>query len=129
MGGPVSGARKPQPQYWMGYSIGRSGFNLSAVMNRQKQYLRAELYISGDLAKTFFGLLKNQKVEVEGALGYPLDWEELPDARDCRIACYLSDVDPADKADWLRQHEWLAKRLNEMHRVFAPRVRALEAGS
>jgi hypothetical protein len=56
MAGPVSGARKPQPQSWMGYSIGRSGFNLLAVMNRQKQHLRAELYISGDLAKTFIRL-------------------------------------------------------------------------
>lgn len=34
---------------------------------------------------------------------------------------------PKDKTDWPRQHEWLAKRVNEMLRVFAPRVRALEA--
>jgi hypothetical protein len=40
---------------------------------------------------------------------------------------YLSDVDPEDETDWPRQHEWLAGRLNEMHRVFAPRVRALDA--
>jgi hypothetical protein len=31
------------------------------------------------------------------------------------------------KPDWPRQHEWLAKRLNDMHRVFAQRVRALDA--
>jgi hypothetical protein len=88
--------------------------------------VRAELYIKGDLAKTFFGLLKNQKPEIERELGHPLVWEELPDARDSRIACYLKDVDLADRKDWPHQHEWLAKRLNEMHRVFAPRVRALE---
>jgi hypothetical protein len=58
--------------------------------------------------------------------GYPLEWE-LPEAQTCRIACYLNDVDPADETDWPRQHEWLAKRLNEMHRVFAQRVKALEA--
>ena len=46
---------------------------------------------------------------------------------DCRIACYLNDVDPADKADWPKQHEWLVKRLNELHRIFAPRVRAFDA--
>jgi hypothetical protein len=56
---------------------------------------------------------KPQKAEIEQELGYPLEWEELPEARDCRIACYLSDVDPADKAAWPRQHEWLAKRLND----------------
>jgi Domain of unknown function (DUF4268) len=125
--GPVSGARKSQPQSWMAYGIGRSGFNLGVGMNRQKRHVRAELYIKGDLAKIFFGLLKNQKADIERELGSPLEWEELPDAQDCRIANYLNDVDPADRADWPRQHEWLAKRLNELHRVFAPRVRALEA--
>ena len=71
---------------------------------------------------------KIKKLKSRRNLGYPLEWEELPEAQDCRIACYLNDVDPADQTDWPRQHEWLAKRLNEMHRVFAPRVRALEAG-
>jgi hypothetical protein len=61
-------------------------------------------------------------------LGEVLNIElELPEVRDCPIASYLNDVDPADETDWPRQHEWLAKRLNEMHRVLAPRVKALEA--
>jgi hypothetical protein len=99
---------KPQLQSWMAFGIGRSGFNLTSVMTRQKQNVRAELYISGNDAKTSFGLLKIQKAEVEKELGYPLEWEELPDAQACRIACYLNDVDPEDKTDWPRQHEWLA---------------------
>jgi hypothetical protein len=155
-GGPVSGNRKPQPQSWMSFPVGRSHFGLNAVMTRQKRRIRAELYIErvelrdiwlsestsftpwlarpeniailrrGDDAKTFFSLLNNQKAEIEKELDYPLEWEELPDARGCRIACYLNDVDPADKVDWPRQHDWLAKRLNEIHRVFASRVRDLE---
>jgi hypothetical protein len=36
-------------------------------------------------------------------------------------------LDPEDEADWSRQHEWLAKRLNDMHRVLADRVNALDA--
>ena len=35
-GGPVSGNRKPQPQSWMAYGIGRSGFNLGATMIRPR---------------------------------------------------------------------------------------------
>jgi len=98
-----------------------------SFMTRQKRHIRAELYIAGDLAKPLFGLLRNQKAEIEKELGYRLEWEELPEARDCRIVCYLNDVDPADETDWPRQHEWLAKRLNELHQIFAPRVRALAA--
>ena len=45
----------------------------------------------------------------------------------CRIAFYLNSVNPEEESDWLRQHEWLAKRLKDMHGVFARRVRELNA--
>jgi hypothetical protein len=125
-GGPVSGSRKPQPQAWMPYPIGRTQFALGAVMTRPKSQIRTELYISGPQAKAFFRLLRQEKELVERELGYALDWEELPTKRDCRVASYLNDVDPEDKADWPRQHAWLARRLNDMHRVFAQRVKALD---
>ena len=126
-GGSVSGNRKPQPQSWMSFPIGRTGFNLSGVMIRPKKQIRAELYIAGDRAKAFFGLLQRQKDAIERDLGYPLEWEELPARRDSRISCYLNEVEPEDSADWPRQHEWLAKRLNDMHRIFAHRVSVLDA--
>lgn len=124
--GPVSGKRKPQAQSWMAFSIGRTNFNLVASMLRPRNQVRAELYIAGDTAKAFFGLLKQQQATIENELGYSLEWEELPSRRDCRIASYLNEVDPEDRADWSHQHEWLAKRVNDMHRVFAPRVAALD---
>jgi hypothetical protein len=125
--GPVSGKRKPQPQPWMAYRIGRTGFNLAGVMIRSKHQIRAELYISGDLAKAYFRLLEDQKEAIENEIGYPLEWEELPEGRDCRISSYLNDVDPEDEAAWPSQHTWLAKRLNDMNRVFVDRVSALDA--
>jgi Domain of unknown function (DUF4268) len=126
IGGPVAGKRKPQPQSWMHYRIGRSYMGLGAAMNSQKKQIRAELYLQGAPAKTYFGLLKNQQAEIERELGYPLEWQELPEGQDSRIAIFLNDADPADEADWSRQHDWLVKRLNEMHRVLAPRVQNLE---
>ena len=127
VGGPVSGNRKPQPQSWMAYQIGRANFSLGAVMIRPKGQVRAELYISGEQAKAFLASLKTQREAIERELGYVLEWEELPSRRDCRVASYFNDVDPENEADWPRQHEWLAKRLNDLHRVLAPRVRTLEA--
>lgn len=125
--GPVSGNRKPQPQSWMAYPIGRTAFWLATVMMRQKNQVRSELYISGVQAKALLTLLRQEKDSIEGEIGYPLEWEELPAKRDCRVAVYLNGVDPEDRIDWPRQHAWLAKRLNDMHRVFAQRVRALDA--
>ena len=52
--GPISGNRKPQPQSWMSYSVGRSGFGLNAAIARPKRLVRAELYISNQHAKGSF---------------------------------------------------------------------------
>jgi hypothetical protein len=128
-GGPVSGGKKPQPQSWMSYAIGRSGVTLNAAMVRPKKQVRAELYLSGAKAKAFFHLLTEQKAEIEHDLGFALDWEELPEGKDSRVSVSLDDADPGNETDWKRQHEWLAERLNEMHRVLAPRVRALDLDS
>ena len=125
--GPVLGSRKPRPSSWMGYPIGRSRFNLGTAMNTAKRQIRSELYLRGSSAKAFFHLLHEQKDAVEQDLDYPLEWEELPNRQDSRIAAYLSDVDPKDEKDWPRQHQWLATRLNDLHRVFADRIKELNA--
>jgi hypothetical protein len=126
--GPISGKRKPQPQNWMNYSIGRSSFAVTVVMIRAKQQMRAQLSIFGANAKAFFNLLRNQKDAIERELGYSLEWEELPEGQECRVSSLLNEADPEDQADWPRQHEWLAKRMNDLHRVFSQRVKALDAG-
>jgi hypothetical protein len=124
--GPVRGNKRPRPQPWIGYSVGRSHFKLAAVMLRPKRQVRAELYISGPRSKETLELLETQRSQIEAELGYSLEWEDMKARRDCRIATYLSDADPDDEVDWLRQHEWLAQRLNELHRVFARRLTILE---
>lgn len=126
-GGPLAKERKPQPQSWMAYSIGRTGFSVNASMARPKRQVRAELYMSSPNAKAFFHLLYAQKTMIEGELGYSLDWEELPEGKDTRISASLNDIDPEDQADWHRQHKWLAERMSDLHRVFVGRVRMLDA--
>ena len=125
-GGPVRGNRKPQPQSWMPYGIGVGGFRLAAVMNTVEKFLRVELYIFSEDANERLGLLERNKDEIERKFGYPLKWgDQSPAARDRRIAYYLRDVDLAEESDWPRQHDWLAKHLNEMHHAFAQQVRDL----
>jgi hypothetical protein len=126
VGGTVSGNNRPQPQSWMAYPIGRSHFNLGAVMIRPQKQVRAELYIRGIRAKALFKLLERQKDLVERELGYSLQWEELPARQDSRVAIYLNDADPENQTDWPRQHEWLARRLNDLKRVFNNRVANLD---
>ena len=126
-GGPVSGNKKAQPQSWMSYPIGRSAVHLGAAMSSFRNQVRAELYIAGANAKAYFGLLKRQKEAIEQELGYPVEWEELPAGLDSRISVSLDESNLKNNDDWKRQHEWLAKKLNEMHRVLSRRVKELSA--
>lgn len=127
MGGPVAGNRKPQPQGWKVFPIGRKHFHLTAVASRPNRQIRVELHISGDSAKLLFERLKQDQRSIERQLGYALEWEELSEQKDSRISIYMNDIDPADPSGWPDQHRWLAERLNDLHRVFAPRLRAVDA--
>jgi hypothetical protein len=122
--GPVSGDRKAQPQGWMRFPIGRRGFHLTATMLRGDNRLRVNLLVYGAAAKANFHALCTQRDVIERELGWPLEWEALQTQQDSRVSVYLDDADPENQADWPRQHEWLATRLNDLHRVFAPRVSA-----
>jgi hypothetical protein len=125
-GGPVGGGKKPQPQSWMAYSVGRSHFLLMAAMLRLNRRVRAELYISGEKAKAHFHMLKSRKEEIEANLGYALDWEEMPAEKNSRVSVSLNNANPENEADWPRQHRWLAQHLNEMHRALSPWIAAVD---
>ena len=124
--GAVKATRSPRRLASMPYSIGRSKCRLRACMERKKRRIRAELYLTGATAKSFFHLLHQQKEAVEAELKYALEWDEKTDANYSRIAIYSRDLDPEDESDWPRQHGWLAERLNELHTAFHRRVRELK---
>ena len=124
--GVVRGNNQPHPKPWISYPIGKTGMHLSAVMLRLQKKVRAELYLKPPHSSKFFWQLKNQKEEIVNELGFELVWEELPQKASNRIAVYLDPADPEDEADWGRQHEWLAEKLNNLHCVLRPRVQLLE---
>jgi hypothetical protein len=124
--GPVTGNKKPQLQGWMSYPIGKSNIHLNAAMAVNRNQIRVELYFTGAHAKAYFGLLLRWKEAVQTELGYSLEWDALPAGQDSRIFIGLS-ANPRNTDDWKRQHEWLADKLNDMHRVFSNRVKELSA--
>ena len=124
-GGPVTSSGKLHGQAWMTYAVVRHNFKVQAVLNIAERRIRSQLYIGGGSAKMSFHLLCEQKDAIERDLGYQLGWEERPDNLYSRIVDYNRGVDPTDRQDWPYQHQWLAERLNNMHRVFVDRVRNL----
>jgi hypothetical protein len=123
---------KPFPQNWMTIAIGRSGFSLSAVASfwnsEEQSYdsneLRAEFVITGEHSKAYFAVLQAEKDTITNEIGYPLIWYNPEEARVCRIYVRRS-TDLRDQDTWGEQHHWLLNNLEDLHRVFAPRVRTL----
>jgi hypothetical protein len=54
-----------------------------------------------------------------------LDWQELPDAKACRIASWYPDASIEDQQRWDEYLKWIEERLVVMDRVLRPIVKAL----
>jgi len=125
--GFVKRPRKPQPQHWMDYPVGRTDFCLSAAVNTREKFITVELRLFGPYAKAYFDLLHAQRAEIEAELGEKLHWHKLLDKKESQIGVNNPHFDPADRSTWPQQHVWLREKLEALHRVFAPRVKALDA--
>jgi len=125
---------KPQPQHWMNMSIGRSGFSLTAIASTWDQedntspgVLRAEIIIDAKAyAKAYFAMLESDKAAIEQEVGKTLTWHNPEGTQSCKI--YLrKTANITDIMRWPEQHAWLKENLELLQRVFAPRVKKLDA--
>ena len=117
--------QKPRPQHWLNNSIGRSGFGLNITANTRDERLGVELWMPGAEAKQRFSNLFGQKEAIEKQLGFELDWQELPDAKACRIATWYPDASIEEDQRWGEYLQWLEERLVVMDRVLRPIVKGL----
>ena len=117
--------QKPRPQHWLNNSIGRAGFALNITANTRDERLGVELWSPGAEAKKHFANLSAQKADIEGKLGFDLDWQELPDAKACRIATWYPKASIEDENRWEEYLDWLTERLVKMDKVLRPIVKTL----
>ncbi|MGF6862168.1 hypothetical protein ABIE69_002749 [Rhodobacteraceae bacterium MBR-64] len=116
---------KPLVQNWLVHSLGKSNATLNGSCNRQENWVRAEIYLTGKSAKGFFRALKAEQQQIEHELGNALTWYDGA-SKDRRIYVTKSFEDVADRAMWPSQHEWLAQNLDALHRVFSQRIRNID---
>jgi hypothetical protein len=117
--------QKPRPQHWLNNSIGRSGFGLNITANTRDARLGVELWIPCAEAKKHFANLSAQKEDIEGKLGFELDWQELPDSKASRVATWYPHASIEDETRWDEYLDWLTQRLVKMDQVLRPVVKAL----
>lgn len=117
--------RKPRPDQWYDIAIGRAHFHLSLIMVTSKKRAGCQLHLSGSRAKQAFDLLKGQQAEIEKELGYPVEWHLLENKEGSRIIIYR-EADMYNAQQRQETKEWYWKTAEQFHKVFSPRVKALQ---
>jgi len=115
--------RKPLPDSYTEFAVGRSGFRLIAETRNGE--VSVSLTVAEPSSEAHFRLLEANRDEIEGELGEKLTWKfKAGRKQNYIIVCHPSfDVDKRE--EWPAQHEWIAGMLEQFHRVFAPRIRSL----
>ena len=125
--GNVRPTRKAMPEYWLGFSIGRSGFQLAANIRFRKNRINVGLILDSYDSKKHFALLLKDRDEIERELGQTLDWDLKPSQRSCSIGTGRDTYDLKNRDNWPDYLDWMYEQLETFHRVFAPRIKTLDA--
>lgn len=103
------------------FAIGKSGFHVGALLNSRQNRVGVELYMYGNEAKAHYHQLAEDREAIEVEIGFPLEWQELPEKMACRIVRYWNDTDPLDEASWPDYQKWLIDSLERSNKVFRDR--------
>ena len=123
-GGAIN-CQSPRPRQWMTHTIGKGGRRFVSVI-RLDNTLRVQLDLTGDSAEGWFASLKDEREEIEKALGDDTIWYDPPNPKlaGIRTEKALSFRDPAQRD---AAKTWLYEQQVKFHEVLGPRVRALDA--
>ncbi|WP_453947153.1 DUF4268 domain-containing protein [Bradyrhizobium sp. USDA 372] len=108
----------------------RQGFQLNyATRERDSQ---VELYIdqgpnSEATNLKLFNALKASQEKIEQIFGEPLEWQELPESRGCRIRKVVAGGYRTPEAEWPSVHQQLAERMIKLDQALRPHVQSLMA--
>lgn len=99
--------KRPVARQWLSFKTGVGGIVIG--LNVQRKRIYADLYF-GDSAETNLARLqhlKNHQELVEQAFGDSLSWEDLEEARACRIGFY-GEGSLLEEENWTDSQAWLA---------------------
>lgn len=117
--------QKPLPQHWTNYAIGRAGFAIVPTVNSRDARIGVELAISSNNAKQQYSALLAQREAIDSELGFPVEWQELPDKIMSRVGCWREQSSVDDESRWPEFVAWMVERILRMDEVFRPLIRAL----
>jgi hypothetical protein len=118
--------RKPYPQNWIAYGIGKSGFTLAAKINQRENWIDVEIWVAGRHRDAYFQQLKeNFELTAAEKLDHQIEWIYRPDRIDHLIRLVRPMTDPANTSGWPEQHAWIEKNLRMFREFFSPIIKSL----
>ncbi|MBQ7499087.1 MAG: DUF4268 domain-containing protein [Selenomonas sp.] len=107
--------RKASVEHYMELSIGKTGYHISLTFIQRRNEIGAEFYIADD--QPFFSSLMEKREEIESALGFDMEWQELPSRKASRIRIRKS-ANLFNRDEWESQFEWLSSMALKIKSVF-----------
>jgi hypothetical protein len=118
--------RKPFPQHWMDFSVGRAGFWTSATLHSAEKRAGVELNVRTTSLDADFAAFKAQQAGIEQKIGQPLVWLDRPGRKSRGLAVFRTGIDPLDEEKWPELLAWMQASLERFDAVFRPMVQELE---
>ncbi len=125
-GSEITGV-KPLPQVWNDFALGRSNCFLEALRNSYDKRIAVHLVFGGKHSTFRFQQLIAQKADIESEIGMALEWHCPPDKKQRHVILRKLGVDPSDRDEWPALYDWLRHTLEQFHKTFQPRIKALPA--
>ncbi len=119
-------ARKPNPQHWYNNPIGKSGIQLSFVLNSKDNELRAQLIIQDD-ADAYWKLAEDRE-GIDARLGQELVWlepEETQAGKERSRIYFRKDAEVENTDRWDEYQDWFIECGELFHEHFYDRIQRL----
>lgn len=118
--------QKPSPNHWTNFTIGKTGFYLSATVNSIENQIAVWLIIETANAKEAFDAL-SEKYEEQSkqAIDPNIKWNRLSDKKQSQIILTLP-ADFRERNNWSRQFAWLYDNLVKFHNFFKPKIMVIK---
>lgn len=122
--GNLFASRTTSGHPWLGTSLGRNGFRLSAVLRRKGPRVVCNIHHpQGGTA--LFDILHKQRDEIEKELGVALEWAALPEQKRSSIRINAKGSWPCPESDWPLLQDNLVDLAFRLDKVLRARIKAI----
>lgn len=119
----------PRKNSWIGTGSGTRGIQYNCIVRKTRA--AAEIYIdrgkdAQEINNNIFNELKNNKEQIEKDFGSELVWEDLPNARACRISKSSEIGGWVDEETWDEVHAEMINLVIQLEKTFTPYIKNIQ---